>query len=93
MAFAAARSIFRTSTVRNAAARFASQPKAVPSQFRLPSRNPLAQRLSRNPVEMSACVASMQPYHTATASALMTSMLTVTRCGFGWLPEACCDDL
>ncbi|KAL8484240.1 hypothetical protein ACS0TY_026797 [Phlomoides rotata] len=61
--------------------------------FRLPSRNPLAQRLSGNPVEMSTCVASMQPFHTATTSALMTSMLAVSSCGFGWLPEACCDDL
>ncbi|KAI3465806.1 hypothetical protein Pfo_022469 [Paulownia fortunei] len=87
MAIAAARSVFRPSTVRNAAARLAPQPKAARSPFRLPSRTPLAQRLFRSPVEMSACVLSMQPYHTATASALMTSMLTVSGCGFGWLSE------
>ncbi|XP_011100248.1 protein NUCLEAR FUSION DEFECTIVE 6, chloroplastic/mitochondrial-like isoform X1 [Sesamum indicum] len=91
----AARSVFRSSTVRNAATRLASQAKSARSSpFRLPARAPvLANRILRSPVEMSACLESMQPYHTATASALMTSMLTVSRCGFGWLAEACNDDV
>ncbi|KAL0362392.1 UNVERIFIED_CONTAM: protein NUCLEAR FUSION defective, chloroplastic/mitochondrial [Sesamum calycinum] len=85
----AARSVFRSSTVRNAATSLASQAKSARSSpFRLPARAPaLANRILRSPVEMSACLESMQPYHTATASALMTSMLTVSRCGFGWLAE------
>ncbi|KAL3848822.1 hypothetical protein ACJIZ3_010704 [Penstemon smallii] len=87
---AAARSVLRSSAARSAAARVTSQVKSGGSTtFRLPSRTPLlAHRIFRSPAEMSACLESMQPYHTATASALMTSMLTVSRCGFGWLPEA-----
>ncbi|XP_027062292.1 protein NUCLEAR FUSION DEFECTIVE 6, mitochondrial-like [Coffea arabica] len=87
---AAARSIFRASPVRTAAARLASQAKPSRSAFTFPSRaNILSNRISRSPVEMSACIESIQPYHTATASALMTSLLTVSRCGYGWLPEGC----
>lgn len=41
----------------------------------------------RCPVEMSACLETMQPFHSVTASALMTSMLTLSRGGYGWLPE------
>ena len=41
----------------------------------------------RCPVEMSVCLETTHPFHTATASALMTSMLTLSRQGYGWLPE------
>ncbi|XP_041993052.1 protein NUCLEAR FUSION DEFECTIVE 6, mitochondrial-like isoform X2 [Salvia splendens] len=100
MAIAAARSVFRSSAVRSAATRLGSQAKSAPSPspspsaFRLPSRTPLlAPRIFRSPAELSACVESMQPFHTATASALMTSMITVSRFGYGWLAEACNDDV
>lgn len=46
-AAAAARSVLRSSSVRNAASRLASQPKSAPSPFRLPAGTPLAQRLFR----------------------------------------------
>ncbi|XP_024983477.1 protein NUCLEAR FUSION DEFECTIVE 6, chloroplastic/mitochondrial-like isoform X2 [Cynara cardunculus var. scolymus] len=91
-AAAAARSVFRSTSLRKAAARVASQPKAAPSPFRIPSRNSLSHRIFRCPVEMSACLESMQPFHNVTASALMTSMLTLSQNGYGWLPEACNDD-
>ncbi|XP_076905680.1 protein NUCLEAR FUSION DEFECTIVE 6, mitochondrial-like isoform X3 [Bidens hawaiensis] len=89
----AARCVFRSSSVRNAAARVASQSKAGRSPFAIPCRNSLSNRIFRCPVEMSACLESLQPFHTATASALMTSMLTVSKNGYGWLPEACNDDV
>ncbi|XP_071904970.1 protein NUCLEAR FUSION DEFECTIVE 6, mitochondrial isoform X2 [Coffea arabica] len=92
-ASAAARSIFRSSSVRNAAARVTSKAKPSRSPFSSPSRTPLSHRVFGSPVEMSACVESIQPYHTATASALMTSLLTVSRCSYAWLPEACNDDV
>ncbi|KAJ0668223.1 hypothetical protein HanPI659440_Chr17g0686661 [Helianthus annuus] len=88
---AAARSFFRSTSVRNAAARISSEAKckagAAPSPFRFSTTKPLSHRVFRCPVEMSVCLETMQPFHTATASALMTSMLTVSRTGYGWLPQ------
>ncbi|XP_038708951.1 protein NUCLEAR FUSION DEFECTIVE 6, mitochondrial [Tripterygium wilfordii] len=95
VSFAAARSILRSASARSAAARLASRgssAKSAPSPFRTSGSKPLPQRTFRSPVEMSSCVETLLPYHTATASALMTSMLSITRCGYGWLPEACNDD-
>ncbi|XP_009610365.1 protein NUCLEAR FUSION DEFECTIVE 6, mitochondrial-like isoform X2 [Nicotiana tomentosiformis] len=87
MAFAAARSIFRSPSVRNAASKIASEAKAARSPFRTASRTPLSNRIFRCPAELSACVESLQPYHTATASALMTSMLTDSLRSYSWLSE------
>jgi len=41
----------------------------------------------RSPVELSFCVESMLPYHTVTASALMTSMLSLSSGNYAWLSE------
>ncbi|XP_024991206.1 protein NUCLEAR FUSION DEFECTIVE 6, chloroplastic/mitochondrial-like isoform X2 [Cynara cardunculus var. scolymus] len=94
---AAARSFLRSTSVRNAAARISSEAKCKgapsPSPFRFSTTKPLSHRIFRCPVEMSVCLETMQPFHTATASALMTSMLTLSRQGYGWLSEACNNDL
>ncbi|CAH8262881.1 unnamed protein product [Arabidopsis lyrata] len=90
-----ARSMLRAASSRSAAAstgRFASQAKSAPPLFRATARrSPLLSPL-RNPVELSFCVESLLPYHTATASALMTSMLSISGQSFGWLSDACKED-
>ncbi|WCJ29114.1 nuclear fusion defective 6 [Euphorbia peplus] len=90
---AAARSVFRSSAFRTA--RMASGPKAKPSfsPFSTSKKNPLSHTLFRSPVELSCCVETMLPYHTATASALLTSMLSVSTRNFGWTAEDCNDDV
>ncbi|XP_060187016.1 protein NUCLEAR FUSION DEFECTIVE 6, mitochondrial-like isoform X1 [Lycium barbarum] len=96
MAIAAARSIFRSPSVRNAASKIASEAKSARSSpFRQPSssRTPLSHRIFRCPAEMSACLESLQPYHTVTASALMTSMLTDSLRSYSWLSEAQNEDV
>ncbi|KAK9714622.1 hypothetical protein RND81_06G107700 [Saponaria officinalis] len=92
---AAARSLLRSSSaVRSTTTRFATAPKPKSNPFNLPKQNSLSSpRIFRSPVELSSCVESLMPYHTATASALLTSMLSVTPRHFGWTPEDCNDDV
>ncbi|XP_019267177.1 PREDICTED: protein NUCLEAR FUSION DEFECTIVE 6, chloroplastic/mitochondrial-like isoform X3 [Nicotiana attenuata] len=95
MATFAARSVLRSATTsgRAAAARLASGAKPKSSPFRIPTQKPLTARIFRSPVEMSSVrVESMFPYHTATASALLTSMLSATPRSYGWTLEDCNDD-
>ncbi|XP_078151768.1 protein NUCLEAR FUSION DEFECTIVE 6, mitochondrial-like isoform X1 [Carex rostrata] len=91
--FAAARSVFRSSSsLRSAATNVASHARSsrAPS-FYLPKRGGAiaqAPRFLRSPLEMSSfCVESLLPMHSVTASAVMTSLLAVSRRGYGWLSE------
>ncbi|WOL20608.1 hypothetical protein Cni_G29413 [Canna indica] len=87
---AAARSVLRSTSIRVGAARIAAEAVAGsrPSLGCLPKMRPsTAARFLRSPVEASFCVESLLPMHSATASAMMTSMLYVTRRGYGWLSE------
>ncbi|KAI4368154.1 hypothetical protein MLD38_016742 [Melastoma candidum] len=83
VAAAAARSVLRSSISRatSGASRTASKsPRSIP-RVSSPS-------ILRSTLEMSSfCVESMLPYHTATASSLLTSMLAVSRRTCGWNPE------
>ncbi|XP_022764081.1 protein NUCLEAR FUSION DEFECTIVE 6, chloroplastic/mitochondrial-like isoform X2 [Durio zibethinus] len=84
---AAARSVIRSSSARNAVSQLYSQAKAAPSPFHVSSKFRLSGRIFRCPVKASVCVESVLPYHTATASALMKSMLSISRRSYVWLPE------
>ncbi|PPS09718.1 hypothetical protein GOBAR_AA10933 [Gossypium barbadense] len=88
----AARSVLRSAATRaTAAARLAGATKSMPrpacSPFRISKQNPFPARIFRSPVEMSCCVETLLPYHTATASALLTSMLSVSRRRSNWTAE------
>ncbi|KAI3697852.1 hypothetical protein L6452_30950 [Arctium lappa] len=85
----AGRSALR-SAVRSSASRISAGAKprstvAARSPFRIPAQNPLSFRIFRSPVEMSSvALESMLPFHTATASALLTSMLSNAPYSCGW---------
>ncbi|OAY24850.1 protein NUCLEAR FUSION DEFECTIVE 6, mitochondrial isoform X2 [Manihot esculenta] len=97
MSAAAARFFLRSTANRTAGLASVSKSclgsKRAFSPFRISKQSPLSHRIFRSPVEMSCCVETMLPYHTATASALLTSMLSVSRCSYGWTPEDCNDDV
>ncbi|KAL6538659.1 hypothetical protein OROGR_012647 [Orobanche gracilis] len=93
MSTVAAMSVLRSAarTARISAVRLTGgvKPRTAPSPFRISSQKPLSVRTFRSPVEMSSVsVVSMLPYHSATASAVLTSMLSVAPLGHGWSVEA-----
>ncbi|KAL5715794.1 hypothetical protein ACHQM5_017566 [Ranunculus cassubicifolius] len=91
-ASAGIRSAFRSTAASFRATAAQAKRRPTSSPFQLPKQNPLSSRiLLRSPVELSCCVDSLMPYHTATSSALLTSMISISRRSC-WFPEGCCDD-
>ncbi|XP_054802110.1 protein NUCLEAR FUSION DEFECTIVE 6, mitochondrial-like isoform X3 [Prosopis cineraria] len=88
---AAARSFIRSAASRNIRkldlATGARVSRSTCSPFSTLKQKSLSKRIFRLPVELSCCVEMMLPYHTATASALLTSMLSVSHQSYGWNPE------
>ncbi|KAL6558283.1 hypothetical protein OROMI_018633 [Orobanche minor] len=92
MSIVAAISVHRSAatTARISAVRLTGgvKPRTAPSPFRISSHKPLSARIFRSPVEMSSIsVVSMLPYHSATTSAVLTSMLSIAPLGHGWSIE------
>ncbi|XP_062095769.1 protein NUCLEAR FUSION DEFECTIVE 6, mitochondrial-like isoform X2 [Humulus lupulus] len=92
--FAAARSVLRSATAAgrtSMGSRLAAGAKSKPSSspFSIPKQKQSCPsgRTFRSTVETSRCLDSMLPYHTATASALLTSMISVSRRTCGWTLE------
>ncbi|KAK1426462.1 hypothetical protein QVD17_15134 [Tagetes erecta] len=81
-----ARSVLRSTSVRASASRISGGVKPTSTNFFTRTQKPLSHRIFRSPVEMSCVnVESLFRFHTATASSLLTSMLSTAPYSSGWL--------
>ncbi|XP_020704696.1 protein NUCLEAR FUSION DEFECTIVE 6, chloroplastic/mitochondrial isoform X1 [Dendrobium catenatum] len=90
MAASAFRSFLRSSSISTAAREVrAAFSETIGSRPPLCLRKmrPASRRMLRSPALLSCCVESFLPMHNATSAALMTSMLSVSMKGYGWLSE------
>ncbi|KAK7246463.1 hypothetical protein RIF29_41331 [Crotalaria pallida] len=85
MSTASARLFMRSAAFRPAAG---ARSRPTRSLFRISKQSSLSNCIFRSTMELTSCVESMFPYHTATASALFTSMLSVSRHSYGWTPHS-----
>ncbi|WOK98529.1 hypothetical protein Cni_G07241 [Canna indica] len=87
IAASAARSLLRAPSLRGAAARFGAARPAFSRAAPYLTRTGAATRFLRSPVEATFCIESLLLLHSETASALMTSMFTLSRRSYRWLSE------
>ncbi|KAK8936444.1 hypothetical protein KSP39_PZI012365 [Platanthera zijinensis] len=101
MAASGARSFLRSSSFHRAASAVrvsCSEARASRPRQYIPNSCSASPRIRRSPAALSFCIESLLPLHNATAAALMTSMLSVSMKGHGWLSEGirsfyCCFSL
>ncbi|XP_074592194.1 protein NUCLEAR FUSION DEFECTIVE 6, mitochondrial-like isoform X2 [Curcuma longa] len=94
-AASASRSVLRSLSLRTPASRVVAvaTTASCPTLRHAPNLRPaVAARYLRSAVVASFCLESLMPMHSATASALMTSMLSVSRKRYGGFCEVGSDD-
>ncbi|KAF3328809.1 Protein NUCLEAR FUSION DEFECTIVE 6 [Carex littledalei] len=91
-AAASVRSVIRPAAILRRAVAVAETRSA--SSPRVPTLRPsITRRFLRCPTQASFCLESMLPLHSTNANALMTSMLSISKFGFGFLSEGGNDDV
>ncbi|XP_020576424.1 protein NUCLEAR FUSION DEFECTIVE 6, chloroplastic/mitochondrial-like isoform X2 [Phalaenopsis equestris] len=88
----AVRPILRSAAIRNATARFASKTSGARSPCLIPKLGSTTPRFLRSSVVSCLCLESVLPMHSATSSALMISLLSISTHDIGFLSKGYAND-